>query len=42
VNAFKMTLGRNDVVSEDDVRIETCRSDFKSFNVKFSVSAFVG
>ena len=27
---------------EDDLRIETCWSDFKSFNVKFYVSALVG
>ena len=25
-----------------DLRIETCRSDFKCFDVKFYVSAFVG
>ena len=38
-----MTLARNNVSSpEDDLRIETCRSDFKCFNVKFYVSAFVG
>jgi len=28
--------------ARDDLRIETCRSDFKCFNVKFYVSAFVG
>jgi len=27
---------------EDDLMIETCQSDFKCFNVKFYVSAFVG
>jgi len=27
---------------EDDLRIETCWSDFKCFNVKFYVSALVG
>jgi len=27
---------------EVDLRIETCRSDFKGFNVKFYVSAFIG
>jgi len=26
----------------DDLRIETCWSDFKCFNVKFYISAFVG
>jgi len=27
---------------EDDLRIETCWSDFKCFNVKFFVRALVG
>jgi len=27
---------------EDDLRIETCWSDFKCFNVKFYISALVG
>jgi len=27
---------------EDDLRIETCRSNFKCFNVKFYICAFVG
>jgi len=29
-----MTLARNSVALEDDLRIETCWSDFKCFNVK--------
>ena len=29
-------------LSEDDLRIETCWSDFKCFNVKFYVCALVG
>jgi len=41
---FKMTLARNNVAQlpQHDLRIETCRSDFKCFNVKFYVSALVG
>jgi len=27
---------------EDELRIKTCRSDFKCFNVKFYICAFVG
>ena len=44
MSVFKMTLARNNIAQlpEDDLRIETCRSDFKRFNVKFYVSAFVG
>jgi len=30
------------LLPEDDLRIETCWSDFKCFNVKFYVSALVG
>ena len=30
------------LLPEDDLRIETCWSDFKCFNVKFYISAFVG
>jgi len=37
---LEMRLGYG-VLPEDDLRIETCRSDFKCFNVKFYVSAFV-
>jgi len=42
VNVFKMTLARNNIAPEDDLRIETCWNDFKCFNVKFYVSALVG
>ena len=35
--SFKVTLARN-----NDLRIETFWRDFKCFNVKFYVSAFVG
>ena len=44
MSVFKMTLARNNVAQlpEDDLRIETCWSDFKCFNVKFYVSALVG
>ena len=42
MNVFKMTLARYKQIPEDDLRIETCRSDFKCFNVKFYLSAFVG
>jgi len=43
VNVFKnVALARNSVAPEDDLRIETCWSDFKCFNVKFYVCALVG
>jgi len=42
MSGFKMTLARTTWLPEDDPRIETCRSDFKYFNVKFYVSALVG
>ena len=43
MSVFKnVTLARNSVLPEDDLRIETCWSDFKCFNVKFYVCALVG
>jgi len=42
VNVFKMTLARNNVAPCGYLRIETCRSDFKCFIVKFYVNALVG
>ena len=33
MNVFKMTLAMNNVAPWDDLRLETCRSDFKCFNV---------
>jgi len=33
---------RDPKLPEDDLRIETCWSDFKCFSVKFYISALVG
>ena len=38
MSVFKKTLAKN----EDELRIETCWSDFKCFNVKFYICALVG
>jgi len=36
LSVFKyVTLARNSVAPEDDLRIETCWSDFKCFNVNY-------
>ena len=37
-----VTLAKNGVAPEDDLRIEICWSDFKCFNVKFYVNALFG